>query len=171
MAMEKSKERVVPNQVAANKLTWSASGGNDGRGKVYKWREASSKFLDAYIDWVRGTAKRVLYPKDEVRSVPVLVSLQPGKTKREFFERLQQASGKLDDNGVGSDLKYEQFTLNMPDEAFERLQGDSSIDQLIHRITIAHKLPRHATREDARPLKPGHNTASGNMSRAKGAPS
>ena len=36
----------------------------------------------------------------------------------------------------------------MPDEAFERLQGDSSIDQLIHRITIAHKLAssRHARR-------------------------
>ena len=38
----------------------------------------------------------------------------------------------------------------MPDEVFERLQGDSSIDQLIHRITIAHKLPRHATHEDQR---------------------
>jgi hypothetical protein len=116
--------------------------------KVYKWQKGSSKFVDAYIDWVRDTAKRVLYPNDEPRSVPILVSLQPGKTKREFVERLQRASGKLDDNGVGSDLKYEQFTLDMPDEAFERLQGDSSIDQLIHRITIAHKLPRHATRED-----------------------
>ena len=31
--LEKSKERVVPSQVAANKLTLSASGGNDGRGK------------------------------------------------------------------------------------------------------------------------------------------
>jgi len=119
--------------------------------KVYKWREGSSKFLDAYIDWVRGAAKGLLDPKGEVSSVPVLVSLQPGKTKREFFERLQQASGKFDDNGIGSDLKYEQFTLNMHDEAFERLQGDSSIDQLVHRVTIAHKLPRHATRED-RPL-------------------
>jgi hypothetical protein len=135
--------------------------------KVYKWREASSKFVDAYIDWVRDTAKRVLYPNDEVDSVPVLVSLQPDKTRREFFERLQQASGKLDDNGVGSDLEYRQFTLNMPDEDFERLQGDSSIDQLIHRVTIAHKLPRHATHGDQR----GHNPASGNMSRAKGVPS
>ena len=86
--------------------------------KVYKWREGSSKFLDAYIDWVRGAAKGLLDPKGEVSSVPVLVSLQPGKTKREFFERLQQASGKFDDNGIGSDLKYEQFTLNMHDEAF-----------------------------------------------------
>ncbi|WP_145963749.1 hypothetical protein [Bradyrhizobium algeriense] len=135
---------------------------------VYKWREGSSKFVDAYIDWVRDTAKRVLYPNDELRSVPILVSLQPGKTKREFFERLQRASGKLDDMGIGSDLKYEQFTLNMPDEAFERLQGDSSIDQLIHRITIAHKLPRHAMRED-RPLpKPQHSV--GKYEPRKGSP-
>ena len=77
--------------------------------KVYKWRKAPSKFVDAYIDWVRDTAKRVLYPNDEVHSVPVLVSLQPDKTRREFFERLQQASGKPDDNGVGSDLEDRQF--------------------------------------------------------------
>jgi hypothetical protein len=155
---------------------------------AHQWREASAAFVDAYIDWVRDTAKWVLGPEDEVCSVPVLVSLQPDKTERDFFERLrreyaelgktaklskaeieflselgerlQRASGKLDDNGVGSDLKYEQFTLSMPDEALKRLQGDSSIDQLIHRITIAHKLPRHAMREDRSLPKPQHSVGS-----------
>ena len=73
--------------------------------KVYKWRDASSKFVDAYvdayIDWVRDTAKW-LYPSDEVRSVPVLVSLAgrektrvsactwktPAASDRSIFRRL-----------------------------------------------------------------------------------
>src|SRR4051794_22413258 len=136
--------------------------------KAYKWREGSSKFVDAYVDWVRNTAKGVLYPNDERRSVPVLISLRSGKTKREFFERLQRSFGKLDDSGVGSGLTYEQFTLTVPEEAFERLRDDSSIDQLVHRITIAHKLPRHATREGQPPPETRHSV--GNYESRKAGP-
>jgi hypothetical protein len=136
--------------------------------KAYRWREWSSKFVDAYVDWVRDTAKGALYPGDERRSVPILISLRPGKTKKEFFERFQRKFGKPDDDGVGSGLKYEQFTLNMPEEAFEHLRNDSSIDQLVHRFTIAHKLPRHATREGQ--LLPETQHSVGNYEPRKASP-
>ena len=161
-----------------------------------QWRYASAKFVDAYIDWVRLAAKWVLDQKDEGCVVPVLVSLQPRKTEREFFERvkhgyaelgktaklgkteieflseledrLRQASGKLNGNAARSDLEQSQFTLMMPDEAFKLLQGDSPAAQLVHRITVAHKLPRHATRED-RPL-PEPQRGVGKYEPRKGSP-
>ena len=97
--------------------------------KVYKWRDASSKFVDAYvdayIDWVRDTAKW-LYPSDEVRSVPVLVSL-PGEREREFLHALGKLLQRQIDPffGVCSDLKSTQFTLMLPHNALELLRGAS----------------------------------------------
>ena len=91
--------------------------------KVYKWRDASSKFVDAYIDWVRDTAKW-LYPSDEVRSVPVLVSL-PGEREREFLHALGKLLKRQIDPffGVCSDLKSTQFTLMLSHNALELLRG------------------------------------------------
>jgi hypothetical protein len=141
-----------------------------------QWQKSSASFVDAYIDWVRDTAKWVLDPEDEGCALPVLISLQSSRTEREFFERLQQgyvelgktakssktemeflrelegrlqhAPGKPNGNDARSDLEYSQFTVTMPYEALKLLQGDSPIAQLVHRITIAHKLPPHATREN-----------------------
>jgi hypothetical protein len=125
--------------------------------QAHQWQESSSKFVDAYIDWVRETAKRLLDPKDEVRTVPVLVSLQPGKTKRDFlseFEHLlRQSPDKPDDGGVPADLERSQFTLRVRCEALERLKDVSTNNQLTHRIAIAHDLPCHAAPKDRRGVK------------------
>lgn len=122
--------------------------------EVHQWRKAPSEFIDAYIDWVRGAAKRVLDPRDEVRFVPVLISLQSGKTKKDFLSEfahlLRQASDKPDDDGVHSDLDRSQFTLRIPCESLERLRFALTFGQFVHRIAIAHNLPLHATREDRR---------------------
>ncbi|WFU44143.1 hypothetical protein QA640_17830 [Bradyrhizobium sp. CB82] len=132
--------------------------------EALQWKDDLPVLVDAYIDWVRVAAKWLLDPKDEAISVPVLVSLQPGhregdflnllyaklsetelsKTARDFLSELRDP-GKLKGNGVRSDLEYSQFTLVMPHEALKLLEDDSSIAQHIHRIAIAHKLPRHAT--------------------------
>jgi hypothetical protein len=63
--------------------------------KTSQWRFGSAEFVDAYIDWVRHAAKWVLDPKNEGCAVPVLVSLQTGKTERDFFGRLQQGYAEL----------------------------------------------------------------------------
>ncbi|WP_198031745.1 S8 family serine peptidase [Bradyrhizobium sp. Ec3.3] len=134
-----------------------------------QWRDDLPVLIDAYIDWVRVAAKWLLDPKDEAISVPVLVSLQPGKTEREFLELLSAKlgktklsktardflselgdRGKLNSEGLRTDLEYAQFTLVMPHDVFELLQDDPSIAQSIHRIAIAHTLPRHATHKDQR---------------------
>lgn len=128
--------------------------------QAHQWQESSSKFVDAYIDWVRETAQRVLDPKDEVRTVPVLVSLQPGKIKKDFLSEyehlLRQSPDKPDDGGVPADLERNQFTLRVRCEALERLKDVSTNSQLIHRIAIAHDLPCHAVPEDRRGDKQGH---------------
>ncbi len=119
----------------------------------HQWQDSSSQFVDAYIDWVRETAKWVLDPKDEVRTVPVLVSLQTGKTKRDFLREcehlLRRSPDKPDDDGIPADLERSQFTLRVRCEALDRLKGVAN-SQLVHRIAIAHNLPCHATREDRR---------------------
>ncbi len=131
--------------------------------EVHQWRKAPSEFIDAYIDWVRGAAKRVLDPTDEVRFVPVLISLQSGKTKKDFLSEfahlLRQAPDKPDDDGVHSDLERSQFTLRIPCESLERLRFASTFGQFVHRIAIAHNLPRHATREER------HGDAKGDVSK------
>jgi hypothetical protein len=126
--------------------------------KAHQWRDGSSKFVDAYIDWVRDAAKRLL-EKDEVSSVPVLVSL-PGNTERDFLRALGKLLQQTPDKrqldpffSVCSDLKSTQFTLMMPHKAFEVLRGAPPVTKLIHRITIAHKLPPHATRKSGHEVK------------------
>jgi hypothetical protein len=118
----------------------------------HQWRKGSSDFVDAYIDWVRGAAKRLL-DKAEASSVPVLVSLR-GNTEGDFLhalgELLQQTPDKRQIDpffGVCPDLKSTQFTLLLPRNALELLRGAPSVTKLVHRITIAHNLPPYATRK------------------------
>jgi hypothetical protein len=127
--------------------------------KAHQWREGSSEFVDAYIDWVRGAAKRLL-DKAEASSVPVLVSL-PGTTEGDFLHALRKLLPQTPDKrqidpffGVCPGLKSTQFTLMLPRNALELLRGAPSVTRLIHRITIAHNLPPHATRKSGDEVEP-----------------
>jgi hypothetical protein len=121
-----------------------------------QWRHVSDVVADAYVDWVRGAARWVVDPADDACAVPVLVSLKPGTTERDFmiaFEQVlrQQPRGIVTEfaemNGSREshpDPESSQFTLTLPPKALALLHSEPSVARLIHRVAVAHELPGHA---------------------------
>ena len=170
MALEQSKERVVRNQVAANKLSPSASGGNDGRGEGISSgekgrRNSLTRTLIGYEVLQSGfwtqRVKLALFPFSSVCS--------RARQKENFSSACSKRPASL----MITASALISSTSNLRSICMTKLLSVFKAIPQLTNLFIGSQLRTSClvTPRAKIGLFPGHNTASGNMSRAKGAPS